>query len=132
MSLINALKSYKQCDEDGIMCKVSRQAVDEAIERIKQLQAENERLRKEVEVQGFNLRLREIDGSMDMDALIKDAERWRENLPVIVDIAEDLEGYIDQQWQSRDQYQDQRRKYDRDMESVRKLKEAIDAAMEGE
>jgi len=76
MSLINALKSYKQCDEDGIMCKVSRQAVDEAIERIKQLQAENERLRKEVEVQGFNLRLRKIDGSVDVDALIKDAERY--------------------------------------------------------
>ena len=38
MSLINALKSYKQCDEDGIMCKVSRQAVDEAIERIAELE----------------------------------------------------------------------------------------------
>ena len=68
----------------------------------------------------------------EIERLRSDAERWRENLPLIVDIAEDLEGYIDQQWQSRDQYQDQRRKYDRDMESVRKLKEAIDAAREGE
>ena len=45
------------------------------------LEAENEQLRKKVEVQGFNLRLREIDGSMDVDALIKDAEmfQWIEN-----------------------------------------------------
>ena len=46
--------------------------------KIKELEAEIERLRKKVEVQGFNLRLREIDGSMDVDALIKDAERWRD------------------------------------------------------
>ena len=42
MSLINALKSYKQCDEDGVMCKVSRQAVDEAIERIEILEAQRQ------------------------------------------------------------------------------------------
>ena len=72
------------------------------------------------------------EAQAEIERLRSDAERWRENLPLIVDIAEDLEGYIDQQWQSRDQYQDQRRKYDRDMESVRKLKEAIDAAREGE
>jgi hypothetical protein len=30
-AMLSALKSYKQADEDGVMCLVSRQAVDEAI-----------------------------------------------------------------------------------------------------
>ena len=42
MSLINALKSYKQCDEDGVMCEVSRQAVHEAIERIEMLEEQRQ------------------------------------------------------------------------------------------
>ena len=42
MSLIDALKSYKQCDMDGVMCEVSRQAVEEAIERIAELEADRD------------------------------------------------------------------------------------------
>ena len=53
-----------------------KDAVDVLNQRIDGLLAENEQLRKKLEVQGFNLRLREIDGSMDVDALIKDAERY--------------------------------------------------------
>lgn len=36
--LIAALKSYTQADEDGVMVKVSRQACDEAVERIAALE----------------------------------------------------------------------------------------------
>ena len=53
---------------------------DEENERLRQRVAE---LEKQVKVQGFNLQLREIDGSMDVDALIKDAERWRKHWPAI-------------------------------------------------
>jgi hypothetical protein len=45
MTLIEALKSYQQADEDGVMVLVSRQACDEAADTISALQAENERLR---------------------------------------------------------------------------------------
>ena len=41
MTLINALKSYQQADMDGVMCVVSRQAVEEAIAEIERLRAEN-------------------------------------------------------------------------------------------
>jgi hypothetical protein len=36
--LIEALQNQQQCDEDGIMCIVSRQAVCEAIQRISELE----------------------------------------------------------------------------------------------
>ena len=44
MTLQEALKHQAQIDEEGIMVGVSRQAVDEAIQRIAELEAENERL----------------------------------------------------------------------------------------
>lgn len=37
MSLIEALRSYGQADEDGVMCIVSRQAVEEAADEIEWL-----------------------------------------------------------------------------------------------
>ena len=37
MSLASALRSYRQADEDGVMCTVSRQAVDEAADQIERL-----------------------------------------------------------------------------------------------
>ena len=43
--LVAALRHQEQCDEDGTMCQVSRQAVDEAaaiIEVIAQLAAQKE------------------------------------------------------------------------------------------
>lgn len=52
------------------MVKISKVELDA-------LKEENERLKERVKVQEFNLRLRELDGSVDIDVLIKDAERWR-------------------------------------------------------
>jgi hypothetical protein len=43
--LIEALKSGTQCDTDGVMCIVSRQACHEAADRIERLESKIERLR---------------------------------------------------------------------------------------
>lgn len=45
MSLIEHLRSGQQCDEDGVMCIVSRQACHEAADLLEGLEAENARLR---------------------------------------------------------------------------------------
>lgn len=37
---IEALRAYRQYDEDGVMCIVSRQAVDEAADELERLRAE--------------------------------------------------------------------------------------------
>lgn len=47
--LTTALKSYTQADEDGVMVKVSRQACDEAVERIAQLEADLAAVQSEAE-----------------------------------------------------------------------------------
>ena len=39
MSIVKALMSYQQADEDGVMCIVSRQACDEAADEIERLRA---------------------------------------------------------------------------------------------
>ena len=39
MDLIEALRSYQQADEDGVMVLVSRQACDEAADEIERLRA---------------------------------------------------------------------------------------------
>ena len=54
-----------------------KDAVDILNQRIAELEAENERLRKQNEIQKLNLQLRTIDGSMDEHELIEDAERYR-------------------------------------------------------
>ena len=54
-----------------------KDAVDILNQRIAELEAENERLRKQNEIQKLNLQLRTIDGSMDEHELIEDAERLR-------------------------------------------------------
>ena len=45
LSLTDVLRMQEQCDEDGEKCIVSRQAVDEAIARIEELEAEVEQLK---------------------------------------------------------------------------------------
>lgn len=42
--MLTALKSYRQADQDGVMVIVSRQAVEEAADRIVALEQEVERL----------------------------------------------------------------------------------------
>lgn len=46
--IARALCNQQQCDVDGVMCIVSRQAADEGAGLIRRLTAENERLRREV------------------------------------------------------------------------------------
>lgn len=43
-NLVDHLRNGQQCDEEGIMCIVSRQACHEAADRIQALEAEVERL----------------------------------------------------------------------------------------
>lgn len=43
--LCEALRSYQQADEDGVIVKVSRQACDEAATALSRLSRENEELR---------------------------------------------------------------------------------------
>ena len=72
MSLINALKSYTQCDLDGVMCKVSRQAVHEAIERIVELEAQRQEDADLIEAQKREIEV--LHGIRD------EAERLREEV----------------------------------------------------
>jgi len=96
MNLIEALKHQTQLDDEGVMCGVSRQAVDEAIERnaelealltkadplVGELQAENERLTdqhlddvlRSAELEAENERLRLALKRMN-ERLRKDAAR---------------------------------------------------------
>lgn len=46
--LISALRSYKQADADGVMCVVSRQAVDVAADRLSALKAANGELARDL------------------------------------------------------------------------------------
>ena len=48
MSLIKALRAYQQADEDGVMCIVSRQAVDEAADEIERLRDELQDMKSEL------------------------------------------------------------------------------------
>lgn len=48
-SLADALKSQEQCDEDGVMCIVSRQAADEAAAMLRSLMDRVEELERELE-----------------------------------------------------------------------------------
>lgn len=64
-NLVEALRSYQQADEDGVMVIVSRQACDEAASEITRLKAEVERL-------------------TDENAMLRDAEdRWIARLAVV-------------------------------------------------
>lgn len=47
--IARALCAQQQCDEDGVMCIVSRQAADEGAGLIRRLTASNDALRAEVE-----------------------------------------------------------------------------------
>lgn len=78
-ALLNALADYRQCDDDGRMCIVSRQAVDEAIAALRTPRpesdardAEIDRLQAEVELcketihdeMAANLAFREAGGAL--------------------------------------------------------------------
>lgn len=67
MDLLDALAQQQQCDEEGVMCIVSRQAVDEAIVEIK-------RLRKLADRQ-TNVIIKQDD---ENDRLREAAEYWRD------------------------------------------------------
>ena len=79
---------YTSEDGDAV---VDLQAYSAGYEkRIAELEQENERLRKEKEILHINLRLREIDGSMDEHELIMDAERWRTHSPLWIQLIKEL------------------------------------------
>lgn len=71
--LTTALKSYTQADEDGVMVKVSRQACDEAVERIAVLERDLAVAQNRADAM---LRVAE-KWEAEAAALRVDAEKWR-------------------------------------------------------
>lgn len=71
--LIAALKAYTQADADGVMVKVSRQACDEAAERIAALEADLAAANTRADLMLRVAQKHEAEAA----ALRVDAERWR-------------------------------------------------------
>ena len=58
---LKALLAYQQCDEDGVMCKTSRQAVHEVADEVERLTRENADLRSAVDSRDRALGFVDVD-----------------------------------------------------------------------
>jgi hypothetical protein len=79
MSLIDALRSYQQADEEGVIVKVSRQACDEAATAIEELTRQRDMAIKHIAEWCVAI---DINGS-GWDEYYKDAMFRRDALPEI-------------------------------------------------